>query len=59
MKIFSYLVTLPGDCPFVNSFNKCTELYKKSLDKRLTEEEQLKYWNMFMDERIKLEMGYE
>lgn len=59
MIVFSHDVKLEGDSYFVKKYNYCSELYQKSNDENLTEEEQLKYWNMFMDERIKLEFGYE
>lgn len=48
---------LNKDDKFSEQFNLCSDLFKKSTDEKLSEEERKAAWEHFIEERIKLEQG--
>ena len=51
-------IKLEENDKFSKSFNICSELFKKAMDKNLTEEERKEAFEEYTSRKIALEMGF-
>lgn len=51
-------IHLDGETPWHKQFNICTHYFKLFLDESLSEEERHKNYDLYCEERFKLESGY-
>jgi hypothetical protein len=51
-------IKLTGETPFVEAFNHCSDLWNKSQDKSLSEEEREEAYTEWFAKKQALEMGY-
>lgn len=50
-------ITLEGDDDWTKQFNKCSSYWQKAFDNSLSEEDRELNFNMWMEERQRLELG--
>jgi len=50
-------IKLEGNDKFTEQFNVCSDYYIKSNDESLTPEERKKYFDLWFEERQRLELG--
>ena len=50
-------IKLEGEDRFTKQFNKCSDYFQKAFDKSLSEEEREENFNMWFDEKQRLELG--
>lgn len=50
-------IKLKGETDFERSFNECSDLWAKSIDETLTEQERKEAQELFMQKRQCLELG--
>lgn len=55
--MYIHEIKLTGGDKFATKFNKCSELFAKSQDETLSDDERKKYFDLFVEERISLELG--
>jgi hypothetical protein len=57
MNIHINEIKLEGKDKWTEQFNVCSDYYKKSNDESLTPEERKKYFDLWFEERQRLELG--
>ena len=50
-------IKLEGEDKFTKQFNKCSDYWQKSHDESLSEDERKKNFDLWFEERQKLELG--
>lgn len=54
---FIHSISFPGKSKWVRQFNRCSELWEKSMDKKLSKKQRKEAADLWMEERQRLELG--